>query len=199
MKKVSFDDRAAVESIREGDLQAFTAVYHEYHRYLFHFSLKFLSSTQLAEEVVHDVFLKVWENRQGLNAELSLKGYLIKICKNQVLNLLQRANREQAIMEEIMRSALTGHNETEDAIVAADLEVHVDHLISQLPAQRQKIFRMYRFDNMNTDEIATELDISRGTVKDHLLKANRFLRKYLTTATHIPQDVSLLLLALLSF
>ncbi|GAB2785861.1 RNA polymerase sigma-70 factor [Rhabdobacter roseus] len=194
MKKVILDDNDLAEGIRKGDLRSFTSFYEAYHRYLFHFSLKFLKSSVLAEEAVHDVFLKVWENRHTLNPDLSLKGYLIKICKNHILTLLQRANREQTLQREICRSLATEHNETEDAIFAADLEVQVEQIISQLPTQRQKIFRMYRFEEMNFDEIASQLAISKGTVKDHMLKANRFIRKYLP----LHSDVPLLLLILLS-
>ena len=174
-------------------MQSFTEVYRAYHSYLFHFALKFLKSSELAEELVHDVFLKLWENRVRLDAELSLKGYLIKICKNHIINILSRASREKAIMLEISKSGSTAHNETENAIMSADYEAHADSLISQLPPQRQKVFRMYRFEEMNPEEISRQLGISKGTVKDHLLKANRFIRKYLQASTGIPLKVILLL------
>ncbi|HEV7347108.1 RNA polymerase sigma-70 factor [Telluribacter sp.] len=197
MIKVYFDEKVEVENTRNGDLQSFTRIYDAYHSYLFRFSLKFLKSPELAEEVVHDVFLKLWENRQSLSSELSLKGYLIKICKNHILNLLKRASREQALLAEITRSIVFEHTDTEDAIFAAELEVQVNQIIAQLPVQRQKVFRMYRFDGMNLDEIASHLAISKGTVKDHMLKANRFIRDYLHKSSKVPVDFSVLVLIFL--
>lgn len=179
-------------------MASFTKVYNAYHAYLYYFSLRFLKSSELAEEAVHDVFLKLWESRSQLNADLSLKGYLIKICKNHILNILSRASRERVFMEEILRNYVPGHNETENSILSADYEARANEIISRLAPQRQKVFRMYRFEEMSLDEIAVELGISKGTVKDHILKANRFIRKYLQANTGIPMDVYLVLTLFLS-
>ncbi|WP_439581858.1 RNA polymerase sigma factor [Dyadobacter bucti] len=193
MKRKLLHDSVLAEHIRLSDMASFTEVYNSCHTYLYYFSLRFLKSPELAEEAVHDVFLKLWENRGQLNVELSLKGYLIKICRNHILNMLSRATRERAVMAEIFRASSAGHNETEDAILSADYEAQADAIISMLAPQRQKIFRMYRFNEMDLDEIAHELGISKGTVKDHILKANRFIRKYLQAHTGIPMDVYLVL------
>lgn len=196
MKDALIDDLFLATNIRQGDKASFTKAYQYYHPYLYRFALRFLKSSEHAEEVVHDVFLKLWENRERLHEECSLKGYLVKICKNHILNILTRATRERAIMQEIGQTVSRSHNETENTVVTADYEARADQIISQLPPQRQKVFRMYRFDEMNSDEISQQLGISKGTVKDHLLKANRYLRKYLHAHTGIPIDITAIILAM---
>jgi RNA polymerase sigma-70 factor (ECF subfamily) len=189
MKEHYADERLLMEHVKLGEVPAFTFLYNHYHPYLYHFSLRYLKSADLAEETVHDVFLKVWEHREQLNSELSLKGLLIRICKNHILNILSRASREQTLLAEILQSSDAGHSDTERAILHADFERHAMNVIGYLPPQRQKIFRMYRFDEMDQEQIARTLGISKGTVKDHLLKANRFIRKYVHSYLDIPADL----------
>jgi RNA polymerase sigma-70 factor (family 1) len=193
MESRIFDDRDLVESLRNGSEESFTIIYHQYHRYLYYFSLRFVKSPALAEEVVHDVFLKVWENRERLKTELSFKGYLIKITKNHVLNLLARASREEKIRSEILYFTPEGSEDTENSIYDRDYQKHAEEIISMLPEQRQRIFRMYRYDDMSGDEIAVLLNISKGTVKDHLLKANRFIRKHLHRIVPLSSDLFIVL------
>jgi RNA polymerase sigma-70 factor (ECF subfamily) len=188
------DEKQLVEALKAGSLGAFTRLYDAYHGYLYHFSLKFLKSSGLAEEVVHDVFLKLWETRTKLDPERSLKPYLSTICKNHIFNLLKRANREEAVMDEIRRSLAEVYNPTEEALFGTELEQIVDQIIGQLPAQRQRVFRMYRFEELDLDAIARELQISKGTVKDHMAKANRFVRRNLKLQTGILFGLSILAL-----
>ena len=197
MKEALHDEKVLVEATRTGDLAAFSRLYDAYHGYLFRFSLKFLKSQGLAEEVVHDVFLKVWENRHLLDSERCLQAYLSTICKNQIFNILKKANREAAIMDDIRRSLGSSCNDTEEKVFAAELEQIVDRIVEQLPTQRRRVFQMYRFEEMNLDEIAEKLSVSKGTVKDHMAKANRFVRQHLQIQTGLFLDLSLLALAFL--
>ncbi len=194
MKRVFPDDSLLTEQISAGDVDAFTVLYERYHGYLYHFSLKFLKSRELSEEVVHDVFLSIWENRKLLDPARSLKGYLIKSCKNQVLNLMTRSLREQTWKKEVMAGPEPMHSDTEGAILIADYERLAEEAISRLPPRRQKIFRMYRIEDRSLDEIATALHISKGTVKDHLLKATRQLRSFIHLHSGISDIVLLILL-----
>ncbi len=192
MKAPVLNVKELVTATRAGDLDAYTALYDTYHGFLFHFSLKFLKSRGLAEEVVHDVFLKIWEERNRLDPDRNIKAYLATICKNHILNLLKRANREAAVMDEIRQSLSHSCNDVEEAIFASELQETVNQVVGQLPTQRQKIFRMYRFQDMNLDEIAKQLHISKGTVKDHMAKANRFVRHSLQARTETFLEISLL-------
>lgn len=182
MEKGYPEDYQLAVQISTGDVRAFTILYEKYHSYLYYFALKFLKCPESAEEVVHDVYLKIWESRKNIDPTLSLKGFLIKVCKNHVLNLLKRDLKEQKYLSEILHIHTLHDTDTENAIIWADYEKLTEEAISLLPPQRQKIFRMYRLEEKCLDEIAAELEISKGTVKDHILKATRqmkdFMRKH---------------------
>ncbi|MHA4741820.1 RNA polymerase sigma factor [Dyadobacter sp. MSC1_007] len=91
MKELTVNDHFLAINIQKGDMACLAKIYETYHAYLFQLALRFLKSSEHAEEVVHDVFLKFWENRESLNEEFSLKGCLTKICKSHILQTLTRA------------------------------------------------------------------------------------------------------------
>ncbi len=193
MEEMFPDDSLLAGQISAGGVEAFTLLYRKYHGYLYHFSLKFLKSPELAEETVHDVFLKIWENRHEIDPSRSLKGYLIKTCRNHILNLMSRALREQLWKSEIQSSAGSGqHIDTENTVVLADYERLAEEAIAKLPPQRQKIFRLYRLEEKSLDEIARSEGISKGTVKDHLLKATRQIRNFMRQYSGIPMEMVVL-------
>jgi RNA polymerase sigma factor (sigma-70 family) len=99
MNEPNTQDHILAASIRNGDIPSFTTVYETYHAYLFRFALRFLKSSEHAEEAVHDVFLKLWENRDCLTNESSLKCYLLKICKSQIFHTLTRAGKAQVALQ----------------------------------------------------------------------------------------------------
>jgi len=198
MKESGLDEKVIANQIRNGDLHAFATLYETHHRLLFHFARKFLKSTALAEDIVHDVFLKFWESRAFINPDLPVRPYLIKICKSQVLNLLVRAGREKEIMQEIGQSMRFEHNDTEETVQGDNLSILIEQIVSQLPTQRQRIFRMYRLEGLGLNDIADQLGISKGTVKDHIFKAGSFVRKCLSTQADIPLSLLFLLSSSLS-
>jgi RNA polymerase sigma-70 factor (ECF subfamily) len=121
----------------------------------------------------------------------------MKICKSHVLNLLLRAGREKEIMQEIGQSMHFEHNDTEETVQGDNLSMLIEQIVSQLPTQRQRIFRMYRLEGLGLDEIADQLGISKGTVKDHLFKAGSFVRKCLSVQADIPLSLLFVVLSLL--
>ncbi len=190
------DDVLLAQKISKGDLSAFTELYKKYHSYLYLYSIKFIASPELAEEVVHDVLLKVWENRQALDPRQSLKAYLTRICKNRLLNALRDMLREKIRESEASALRPSSHNDTEDYIFSSEYEKSLQEAIRQLSPQRQKIFHMYRTEGKTLDEIASDLRISKGTVKDHILKTTRQLKDFVRTHCGISTESIILICAL---
>lgn len=183
---LTLEDGVLVERLAADDRDAFEACYYKYHAPLYRFALKLLKSPMLAEEVVHDTFLKIWENRQRLDAALSLRSYLFTITRNDVLNLLARSAREAAIAQEILASFGEGiHNATENEVVYNDYHRIVQQAIDQLPPQRRQVFTLCRLEGKSYEEAATLLNISTGTVSDHMVKAGKTLRQFLNIHTDL--------------
>jgi RNA polymerase sigma-70 factor (ECF subfamily) len=168
-----------VEELSKGNERAFKQMYEEYHGQLYFFALRFVKSKELAEEIVHDVFLKVWETKNSLDTTLSFKSYLYTITKNLVLNILTRAEMQLKIKNEIVLYAPRFENFVENEVIYNEYETIAYAAISRLPIQRQLVFRMCRLEVMSYEEVAKKLGISKGTVSDHMVKAIKFIKDFM--------------------
>lgn len=187
-------DEKNIKLLCKGEEQAFQSLYEKYHSHLYYFALKFLKSGALAEEVVHDVFLKIWENRKNLRADLNFKAYVFTICKNHIVNTLLRATKEREIKNKIAQHLTTSHNELEETVVYDDYMHLAYEAIHHLPPQRQLVFKLCREEGKTYAEIAETLNISTGTVRDHIVKAGKFIKSYLVKNARITISILLALL-----
>lgn len=183
-----------IQQLIQGEEPAFRILYEKYHAPLYYYTLKFLKSGALAEEVVHDVFLKIWENRKNLRTDLNFRAYLFTICKNHIVNVLLRASKEREIKNKIARHLDTSHNDLEETVVYADYMNLAYEAINHLPPQRQLVFKLCREEGKTYAEIAETLNISTGTVKDHLVKAGKFIKNYLLKNARITISILIALL-----
>lgn len=165
--------------LTEGDRLAFKQLYTSYYRSIFGHALKFTKSADLAEDIVQDVFLKIWENRAMLSEVQHFKSYLFAICKNMTLNLLARASREAKIMEQIIYGAQKFHLDSENKLQQLEYEKLLLEAIEQLPPQRRLIFRLCKIDGKSYEEVAAQLGVTTGTINDHIVKGNRSVKEYL--------------------
>lgn len=184
-------DKILVTQLIDGSKGAFLELYGKYHAALYRHALRFVKAPALAEDVVQDTFLKVWENRQTLRADLSFVGYINTVGRNQILNTLKRASHETALKKTIIHAADKNRSSTEEAFLDAEYEKMVDKAIEQLPPQRRMVFRMCRLEGKTYDEVAQKLGISKNTVKDHMVSALKSLREYFS----VHADVTFLLMA----
>lgn len=171
--------RKVILQIKQGNQRAFKALYLEYQNPIFAYALKFLKSRELAEELVQEVFMRVWKYRDKLDEDGQVSAYLYKIARNSIYEQLKKATRDKEL-----RMALFSGGQEAEMIIETEyshrelLEVYT-RAIDLLPTQRKKVFQMSRDDHMSHEEIAQILDISKNTVKDQVTKASRFIRKYI--------------------
>ncbi len=171
-------DKTLFLRIRQGSLDAFGEFYDQYSYKLLRFSMLYLKSRVEAEEVVQDVFVRIWENRAKLNLELSVEGYVFRITKNELLNKLKKkVLHTEAITQNI--EALIHGNNTEDAIFLQEMKSLLSEAIEGLPEKRQEIFRLSREKGYSNKEIAEELNISIHTVESQIKKSIKYLRSYI--------------------
>lgn len=168
-----------VQKFVAGDEKAFLAIFNLYHAGLYRLAIRFLKSPDLAADVVQDVFIKLWENRLSANPSLSFKSYVFTIAKNNILNILKRAAKEEAIKKEIVGHATPFNTSNEDTVVYSDLAYAAEKAIDSLPPQRKAVFRMHKDEGKDQHQIAVAMGISKNTVRDHLAKAHKYLRGYL--------------------
>lgn len=173
------DDRKLVQSLQKGNVAAFDTLFEIYSPKLFGFALKYFQNEAEAEELVQEVFVKVWENRHSLKSELSFKSYLFTIT----LNHIRKFFNKRAVSLRYLKSIQPEENQTENfAFQTNDYETvmhQIDGLISQMPPRKQEIFRKSKIEGKSSKEVARELNISVGTVDNQVSEALHFLRERL--------------------
>lgn len=169
--------------LREGDANALSSLYYLYVKPLKYFVLRTAKSSLLAEDVVHDTFIKIWENRDKINAEQPFKPYLYTIARRHLLNLLKRAQHEVSIMEEMKKSSVSEENATELLIDYTESSSIFSEAINSLPEQRKEVFIRCRIQGLTYKQAAVELGISESTVNNQMVKALKTIRGFITIRT----------------
>ena len=179
------EDKFLVEELLSNrNERAFRVLYEKYRGDIYAYSRSILKSDANAEEVVQDVFLKLWTKAEGLNPELSLKAYLFTIARNISFNLLAKATNNLKLREQVFYDSQEPSLIIEDEL-DEDIEVIKEKAISTLPPKRRAIFLMSRNRGMTYEDIGEELDISTSTVKTQMSKALDNLRTYLRLHTDL--------------
>ena len=184
-KKKQICDFELISRIKEGDESAFRIVFDLYSSKLYAFSYRFLKEKEPCQEVVQEVFLNLWINRAKLDTQYPIAPYLYTITRRLTLNVLRHVATSQSAMNKMWLNVKKVSNETEQEVFLDDLSRFTEQVLSKMPKQQQLIFRMSRHQELSYDEIAEELDISRNTVKNHLVAALKTLRTQLNKAFSI--------------
>ncbi len=169
-----------IHELKCGNAKAFDQVFDFYGKKLFYFSLGYLKSEAESEEVVQEVFYKIWKNRQSLNPDLSFKAYLFKIAFNHIQELFQKLNLQQAYRHELINTSVGFNDDLDSRTNYQSLFELVTKLINQLPPRQKEILIRKRQQGQSVKEIAAALDISPKTVENHLTEALRKIKNGLS-------------------
>lgn len=167
-------DDELFSSIKTGDIKAFEIFFLRYYSVLCAYSHHFLEHIEDGEEIVQDLMVWFWENRDMHIIESSPRNYLYKAVKNRCLTLL---NRKQ-IKERIIRTMANNiyHLEDPDFYIVDELVQKIEEAISNLPETYREAFKLNRFDNMSYKEIATKYNVSVKTIDYRIGQALKILR-----------------------
>lgn len=173
-------ERKWVIGLTQGNQEAFRSLFGEYARRIFVFARGYLKSNEEAEEVVQEVFIKIWNVRASINAELSFKSYLFKITYNYIRELFLKKARENSYKHDLLDFAVDFDNRTEEKIDYQSLLELVEGLIDRLPPRQKEVIILKKKNGLPVKEIAELLDISPRTVEKHLSEALKFLKTELS-------------------
>lgn len=163
--------------LRNSEESVFAMVYDSYKTKLYSFAWRFLKNKALSQEVVQETLINLWTNRHQLDVNYPLGPYLYKIARRLTLNVLRNAATAGAAREKLWSDLGEAHNETEEAVLLADLQEFTDQSVAKLPKQQQLVFKLSRYEGLSHEEIAARLNISKNTVNNHLVEALKNLRQ----------------------
>ncbi|MEN6456166.1 MAG: RNA polymerase sigma-70 factor [Prolixibacteraceae bacterium] len=173
-------NEAVVKRFIADDMRAFDIIYSEFNPRLKKFISVLTKNASDADELVQEVFMKIWQNREKLKNYSSFESYLFRIAYRTTIDLLRKRSKEAAYIEQVKSLQVfeeypdeaeeSGHEET---------ETKLNLLIDGMPARQREVFKMKYFQDSSYKEIADHFGISVNTVQNHMAKAHRFLKENL--------------------
>jgi RNA polymerase sigma-70 factor, ECF subfamily len=139
-----------------------------------------LKDLEVSEEIVQDIFVRFWENKNSLGIEKSMRAYLFKSVRNSCLNFIKHRQIEESYKQFNAEERDAGSFGLDEEYEGDELELKIRKAIDMLPPERKKIFIMCRFEGMRYKEIADKTGISVKTVENQMGKAAKFLKEELS-------------------
>ncbi|MBN8785957.1 MAG: RNA polymerase sigma-70 factor [Terrimonas sp.] len=172
------DDSLLIQRLRQNDAAAYIELYNRYHSKMYSWLIRFVKLPEMAEDIIQETFLKIWEIRHRLQPQQSFPAYLYRISRNKAFKLLKKISRDENLRGKVLVRSAIELNDPEKDFQWQQYQQLLDNAVSRLPVQRQRVYRLCRQNNKTYDEVANELGISRNTVKEHMMKAVQDLRQY---------------------
>lgn len=172
------DDNELFLKLKDGHESAFEALFYKYYASLCLFAFHILADKKEAEEVVQDVFVRIWSKRQYVSIGASVKNYLFYAVRNQCLNRRQHEKVEKRYLREVQAEA-AAEQDSGQYYMEVGLFKKIEDAIAALPEKRREIFRMSREEGLKYHEIAARMNISVKTVETQMGLALKQLRENL--------------------
>lgn len=191
-------DKYLVTLLTQNDESAFCELYVRYKDKLHYFCLYLLKSKEEANDIVQEIFIRIWESRSFINPDLSFSSFLYTMARNRIMNYFRDMDIDIKVKEIIASQKITTEETAESQIIYTEYQEILRTAIEQLPTQRQRIFNMSRIENMSHKEIAAELNISVNTVQEHISEALKFIKIYFNKNADLTMSLLLPLFILLN-
>lgn len=171
-----YDDIQLIKQLHDNDAAAFDLLYWKYHTAIYNNVLKLMRNETIAEDIVQETFIKLWENRQTLDVSKSISGWLFVVSHNLTITQLRKQVKETA--QEILPENISVVNSDED-VSATEMQWKIlEEGIALLSPQKRKVFELCKLQGKTYEQAADELGISKHTIKEYLTDAVSFVKKY---------------------
>jgi len=176
-------DPERLARIAAGDESAFRELFDQYWGNLYAVAFAFTKSVPISQDIVQEIFIKVWQKRTQLAGLDRFDNWLFITARNHILNTLRRSSRQPSFTLALAEYFQAAGNGPEEQLLFRESQGLVRQAIAQLPSQQKKIWLLSREQGLTQDEIAAQLNIAKNTVKSHMNKALQSIRDYLKTHT----------------
>jgi len=169
-------DTILINRLRSGDESALTELYNRFWQALFVSAYNVLKDKELCEDVIQDIFMNIWHNREKLEINISLKGYMYACARYQVFNQFKK-NKDKIHVELFQEiDKRFQHSTPETLLMHEELVQQINAIIETLPEKCQQVYKLSREEQLTHKEIAERLNISTKTVENHITKALHVIR-----------------------
>jgi RNA polymerase sigma-70 factor (family 1) len=173
------NERILLLQISEGDERAFRILFNHYWKNIYGVAMAFTKSDTLADELVQDIFLKIWLKREQLATIEKFGNYLFILSRNHIFNELRKKTREKPFTESLLNYIRDTAPCPDDVLYFKQTTELLNNAIGHLPVQQRRVYQLSRENGLSHEAIAVSLRISKNTVKSHIHQALLFIRSYL--------------------
>lgn len=174
--KIPFVEKVLLAKLKSGDNSAFSTIFSAYYRDLVLFAARFTKDQENAEEVVQDIFVKLWEDHESIKIDISLKSFLLRSVQNKCIDMIRHRKIKDAHSSYVLENHSLFECDTDNYVLFSELREQIDRTLNRLPDELSGTFRMSRFKGLKYDEIAEILNVSVRTIEVRISKALNVLR-----------------------
>lgn len=179
--RFTYQENELLRKIAEGDEQAFRLLFDTYNRRLFSFAEGLLKSAADAEEVVQEIFTRVWLNRASFSQVENAGQYLYQMVRNRVIDQIRKTARDKSLQQQVWLTMTISDDSLEQHLKKKETAELIEQALAQLPEQKQKIYRLSREKEYTQDQIASLTGLSRSRVNNILTEVLKHIRNRLNT------------------
>lgn len=172
-------DRELILLVSSGDIAAFRKLYDIYRNKIYSIAFKFTSVQTAAEDIVQDVFIKLWLNKERLPDVENFNAYFNAIARNHIFNYLRKIAHEETLLQNLATNQIVKDKDTFDNLSYHELQGFLNKAVEQLSPQQKRVFMFSRIDGLKHKEIAEKMSISQSTVKGHMVEALSQIKRFL--------------------
>jgi len=167
-----------LDGLKNGQRSAFDFVYKKYSKSLLSRMQRMVKSPEIADELLQDVFLKVWTNRADIDLDKSFKGWIFTIAQTTVFTYYRKLALDKKMQQHVLEVFVEFYEQTEEYIFNKERMQLLNSAVDQLPPQRKEIFRLCKIEGKSYQEAAELLSISPSTISNQLVSATKSVKRY---------------------
>ena len=165
------DTEQIINRLKNEDKSAVDDLFSYYYPRLYHFSKSILKIENDIDDILQEVFVKIWLNRQKIGNPETFNAYIFTITKNEVLNLIRNNLRDHTFKDQLFQYAVAEEYQNSVPVEYEEIKAGIEKIVANLPEKRQQVFVLSRTEGLSNKEIAQQLNISEKTVEDHITHA----------------------------
>ncbi|MFT3702576.1 MAG: sigma-70 family RNA polymerase sigma factor [Agriterribacter sp.] len=170
-----------MSQLRASDKKAFTTLYQLHSKHIYLNLLRLVKIETIAEEILQDIFVLIWEKRETIFIEQSFNAYLIRIAENKVFDFFRKVKRDRNIFDKIKEISSATYTHIEESIFIDERSAAFQVALNKLPPQRKQVFCLCKIEGKSYNEVSNILGISTSTINDHIVKATRTVKEVMMT------------------
>ena len=188
-------EQELLAALKAGNEEAFTILYNQYSGPMYYNVLKMVKDETFAEEIVQDIFTKIWQKRKVINIDVSFASYIYRVAQNSVIDSYRKMQRNRELLEKFKKLASSNYQHVEEEVCFKESDFLLQKAIETLPPQQKKVYQLCVVEGCTYKDTAFRMEIGHHTVKEYLSKARLTVRTFLEKNIDNPYALLVLLVA----